>query len=75
MFSQDNIQATLQSEPRYSARIEAQGKSRKPKITFSQDVVNVINSPHAVPGTACGRHMYSFQTDNFVTSNLICCHV
>ena len=56
MFSQDSIQATLQSEPRYSARIEAQGKSRKPKVTVSQEVVNVINSPHEVPGTSRGRH-------------------
>ena len=37
-------------------RESCEGKTRKPKITASQDVVNVVNSPHEVPGTSCGRH-------------------
>ena len=59
MFSQENIQATLLPEPRYSARLEAKGKSRKPTTSNSEDVPSVVTDPNSslsVVNILCGRH-------------------
>ena len=66
MFSQENIQATLLPEPRYSARLEAKGKSRKPTSSNSEDVNSVVIAPHSsrsditVGESQRGRHKYFF---------------
>ena len=60
MFSQENIAAALHTEPRYSARIEAQGKSRKPKQpetsqdASSETALNSLQEVSEIP--SCRRH-------------------
>ena len=50
MFSQENIQATLLPETRFSARLEAKGKSRKPTSENIEDVVSVDIATHSSRG-------------------------
>jgi len=50
MFSQENIQATLLPEPRFSARLEAKGKSRKPTSENIEDVDSVDIATHSSRG-------------------------
>ena len=47
IFSQENIQATLLPETRFSARLEAKGKSRKPTSSNSEDVTSVEIATHS----------------------------
>ena len=66
MFSQENIQATLLPEPRYSARLEAKGKSRKPTTSNSEGVISVVIDPHSslseitLRESLRGRHRFRY---------------
>ena len=59
MFSQENIQATLLPEPRFSARLEAKGKSRKPTSENIEDVDSVDIATHSSRGDKTSGELQS----------------